>query len=114
MKILLDEIFQAKNLIEVFIWNTEGHTENQEEVTTVHEYILVYALNIENYRLRNVIDPNVSEGSKIRRDFAENSITKNTPKNPVSEISLPVGFPCEAKTLQLAKYENLEAHKGHG
>jgi len=101
LKTICDEIFDAKNLIEILIWNTHGHTENQEEITGVHEYILVYARNKALARIRNIVDPNVPEDSKIRRAFAENSITKNGPKNPPSIVELPKGFPCEIEKLEL-------------
>ena len=80
LKLLADEIFGRRNLLEILVWNTEGHTENQEEITGVHEYILAYARDKTWYSLRKIIDPNVPEDSKIRRTFAENSITKNFSK----------------------------------
>jgi adenine-specific DNA-methyltransferase len=40
-----------------------------------------------------VIDPNIEETSKLYNDQIENSITKNGPANPPSEILLPAGFP---------------------
>lgn len=104
LRVLADEVFLAANLLEVMIWNTEGHTENQEEITSVHEYVLVYAKNKDTCKLRRVVDPSVPEDSKIRRSFAENSITKNTPKNPPSAIALPIGFPCEAESLDLPPF----------
>jgi DNA modification methylase len=108
LRMIADEIFDAKNLIEVLIWNTHGHTENQEEITGVHEYILLYARNKELAHIRNIVDPNVPADSKIRRDFAENSITKNGAKNPPSTVCLPAGFPCEIESLDLAEMPNFE------
>lgn len=108
LRLLTDEIFSRKNLIEILVWNTEGHTENQDEITAVHEYIFVYASNIGEYKFRDVIDPNVKDDSKIRRDFAENSITKNTPKNPASIVELPPGFPCEVSEMRLPAFLNFD------
>jgi len=104
-----DDIFKRKNLIEVLIWNTHGHTENQEEITGVHEYVVAYAKDKAKASIRNVVDPSVPPDSKIRRDFAENSITKNGPKNPPSIVELPKGFPCEAESLTLEPMERFDA-----
>jgi adenine-specific DNA-methyltransferase len=104
LRVLCDEIFGSRNVIEMFVWNTEGHTENQERVTTVHEYILAYERTRDAARFRSVVDPNVPEDSKIRRSFAENSITKNGPGNPPSVVTLPRGFPCEASELLLPAF----------
>jgi hypothetical protein len=106
LRILCDEIFSPQNLIEILIWNAHGHTENQEEITGVHEYILVYAKRRDQVKIKSVIDPSVPADSKIRRDFAENSVTKNGPKNPPSIIELPAGFPCEIDELDLPAMDN--------
>jgi adenine-specific DNA-methyltransferase len=98
---LCDDIFSRDNLVEILVWNTHGHTENQEDITGVHEYILHYAKKKSELRMRSVVDPSIAVDSKIRRRFAENSITKNGPKNPASVIQLPVGFPCELDSLDL-------------
>ncbi|MGN6369846.1 MAG: site-specific DNA-methyltransferase [Phycisphaerae bacterium] len=108
LRVMLDEIFGYSNLLEIFIWNTDGHTENQEQITGVHEYILAYARNKEKVRIRSVVDPDVPLESKIRRDFAENSISKNGPGNPASVIELPAGFPCNTENLDLQRYERYE------
>lgn len=107
LKLLCDGIFGEQHLLTVFVWETDGHTDNQEQITDVHEYILCYS-KTDAILLNNVVDPNVDQGSKILRDFAENSITKNGIKNPPSEITLPVNFPCEIDDLHLEKSENVE------
>jgi len=108
LRFVCDEIFGPHNLMEILIWNTHGHTENQEEITGVHEYVLLYAKNKERVAIRSVVDPSVPANSKIRRDFAENSTTKNGLKNPPSIIELPVGFPCEVEELDLPAFDNFE------
>jgi adenine-specific DNA-methyltransferase len=40
-----------------------------------------------------VVDPNVPVGSKLFRAEIRNTIVKNGPKNPVSDIRIPNGFP---------------------
>jgi adenine-specific DNA-methyltransferase len=48
-----------------------------------------------------VVDPNTREESNLWKGFAENSITKNGPGNPPSEVNLPEGFPCVADEIRL-------------
>lgn len=42
-----------------------------------------------------VVDPNIPDGSKLFKTEIRNTIVKNGPKNPISEITLPVGFPSD-------------------
>ncbi|MGY1458435.1 site-specific DNA-methyltransferase [Luteimonas sp. A534] len=101
LRVLLDEIFGTKCHIETFIFVTEGNTENAEDVTAVHDYVLAYARRPDAPRINPTVDPSVDEGSKLLRDFAENSIIKNGSANPASAIELPIGFPCEVDTLDI-------------
>ena len=109
LKSLCDEIFTPKNYIKTFVWHTEGHTDNQDVITGVHEYILCYAKDKTSVQFNYIIDPNVPEESKIKRDFAENSITKNGAKNPPVMIELPIGFPCEIDSLFIKADEKASA-----
>lgn len=61
----------------------------------------MYARDASRVGIGFVIDPNTREESNLWKGFAENSITKNGPGNPPSEIELPVGFPCTSETLDL-------------
>ncbi len=98
---IMDEIFQKKNFVAQFVWNTEGHTDNQFHVKINHEYVVCYAKNTNAVTFGHVIDPNTREESNLWAGFAENSITKNGPANPPSEIVLPVGFPVAAEVVDL-------------
>ena len=100
---LCDEIFGEANFVAEFVWNTEGHTDNQLDVKINHEYIILYVKNSNDANLEYVIDPNTREESNLWKGFAENSITKNGPGNPPSDVILPVGFPCAVETLQIDK-----------
>ncbi len=102
---LMDEIFQRKNFVAQFIWNTEGHTDNQFHVKINHEYVVCYALDSGKVKFGHVIDPNTREESNLWAGFAKNSITKNGPANPPSEIELPIGFPLSAETINLPPSE---------
>jgi len=105
LRVLCDELFDTRNLLEVFIWQIEGNVENQEAITATHEYVLAYEKKESRSRINQTIDPNVDDGSKLLRDFAENSVIKNGPGNPASIIELPVGFPCAVQELDLPRHE---------
>lgn len=107
LKLLCDDIFGKKNFVESFIWYIDGHTDNQDIITKVHEYILCYAKDTTMLSINDVVDPNTPSNSKILNSFAENSITKNGFKNPPSIIELPIGFPCEVETLYKCKHETI-------
>lgn len=96
LKCLMDEIFGYENHVADFIWHTHGHSDNQFDVKINHETILCYSKNIDEASLGYVVDHNTREQSNLWKGFAENSITKNGPKNPPSEIELPIGFPVES------------------
>ena len=100
---LCDEIFGEENFIAQFVWNTEGHTDNQFDVKANHEYVLLFAKNSHVVRLGHVVDPNTREESNLWKGFAENSITKNGPENPPSEVLLPIGFPSTSEGFELSK-----------
>lgn len=102
LKLICDEIFGAENFIAQFVWNTEGHTDNQFDVKINHEYIFLYAKGHLGKELGRVVDPNTRSESNLWKGFAENSITKNGSANPPSSIELPVGFPCSALDLSLS------------
>lgn len=108
LKILCDEVFGNQNCITTFIWKVTGHTDNQDDITNNHEYVLCYSKNKNYVKINNVVDPNIGTSSKVNRNFAENSITKNGYKNPPSYVDLPVGFPCEVETLHRDKMLNFE------
>jgi len=96
-----DEVFGEENFVAQFVWNTEGHTDNQYDVKVNHEYIVLYAKTA-NASVGHVVDPNTREASNLWKGYAENSITKNGSANPPSEVILPVGFPCTSKETNLS------------
>ena len=109
LQLLCDEIFGNINYITTFVWKVTGHTDNQDDITKNHEYILCYAKNKFFTKINSIVDPNIGEESKVNRNFAENSITKNGYKNPPSIIELPIGFPCEAECLHRDKMEAFDS-----
>lgn len=107
---ICDEIFDEANLLAQFVWNTEGHTDNQFDIKINHEYILAYAKNLSCCEIGWVVDKNTREGSNLWKGFAENSITKNGEKNPPQKVVLKAGFPCAVESLQLEKNNPIEQY----
>lgn len=105
LKLICDEVFGKCNFVDQFIWYVnDGHTDNQDEITVLHEYVLCYAKKRCNLVANHVVDPSIDKTSKILNTFAENSITKNGSKNPPVIITLKKGFPCEIKSLYKPKH----------
>lgn len=86
------------------IWNTDGHTDNQFEVKVNHEYVTL-CQKTDNAVYGNVIDPNTRAESNLWNNIAENSITKNGPVNPFSDVVLPIGFPVSEKNGTIFRNE---------
>lgn len=93
LQLILGEVFGNSNHLATFIWNYEGNIDNQSAIKTNHEYVLAWAKDKSKVARPTVIDPNVEEDSKLYNDEIGNTITKNGPKNPPSQIELPAGFP---------------------
>lgn len=101
-KVICDEIFGRKSFVSELIWNYEGNTDNQANIINYHEHILVYSPS-GDVPPPNVFDPNIEESSKLFLPEIRNTIVKNGPKNPVSDILLPKGFPCAFENGGLGK-----------
>ena len=90
---LMDRVFGGDAKLACFAWQTDGNFDNQAKIKIAHEYVLAYSKNVEAFPMPAVVDPNVPDTSKLFRAEIRNTIVKNGPKNPVSEIRLPAGFP---------------------
>jgi len=110
LRLILNEVFGEENFVATLIWNNEGNIDNQSKVKTNHEYILMYARSVEHFERPTVIDPNIDETSKLFNDEIENTITKNGPANPVSEVVLPKGFPAAFESGVVAKRDEAWPH----
>ncbi|MBG7611051.1 site-specific DNA-methyltransferase [Polaribacter sp. BAL334] len=97
LKYICDIIFSKNNFITNFTWRTDGNFDNQAKIKINHEYILCYSKNSELFEYPEIIDPNITEDSKLYKTEIKNTIVKNGPKNPISEVVIPVGFPCDIK-----------------
>jgi adenine-specific DNA-methyltransferase len=101
-----NEVFGQKNHLATLIWLNEGNIDNQSRIKVNHEYILVYAKNEACVGAPPVIDPNIPKDSKLFKDTIENTIVKNGPANPVSEIVLPAGFPADFEAGEIEPKED--------
>ena len=103
LRIICDEIFGKRNLVAQLVWRSDGNFDNQAKIKVCHEYILCYTKVPDALGLPNGIDPNASENSKIFNDEVRNTLVKNGPKNPMSIVTLPAGFPCAVDELTIEK-----------
>lgn len=106
LRIICDEIFGKHNFLAQFVWKSDGNFDNQAKIKVCHEYILSYIRNPECLGLPNGIDPTASKKSKIYKPEIRNTLVKNGPKNPMSVITLPIGFPCAIENLVIEERYN--------
>lgn len=92
---ITDEIFGFSNRLAFFCWRTDGNFDNQARIKNCHEYIYLYAKDESKILLPKAIDPNIGKKSKIFKDEIRNTIIKNGIKNPVCDVTIPAGFPCD-------------------
>ncbi len=90
---LMDRVFGPEGKLACFVWQTDGNFDNQAKIKIAHEYVLAYSKKPDLFPMPSVVDPNVPQSSKLFRAEIRNTIIKNGPKNPVSTIMLPAGFP---------------------
>lgn len=107
LRLICDEIYGKRNFISQLVWRSDGNFDNQAKIKICHEYILCYSKVPDLLGLPNGIDPNVTESSKIFKDEVRNTLIKNGPKNPMSVVSLPKGFPCAVDELTINERYNL-------
>lgn len=100
---IADEIFGTSNRLAFFCWRTDGNFDNQARIKNCHEYIYLYAKNETQILLPKAIDPNILKDSKIFKQEIRNTIIKNGPKNPICDVVVPIGFPCEIENFVIKK-----------
>ena len=98
LRALMDELFGTRRRLATFVWRTDGNFDNQAKIKNCHEYVLAYASNPDLFPHPPVVDPSIGKESKLNRSHIQNTIVKNGPKNPVSSIELPAGFPASVNT----------------
>ncbi len=95
LRLVLDELFGRQGRLATFVWRTDGNFDNQAKIKNCHEYVYMYSKTPEAFPHPQVVDPSTPTGSKLNRPVIRNTIVKNGPKNPVSEVVLPAGFPAD-------------------
>lgn len=105
-----DEVFGEDNMLCLFAWRTDGNFDNQAKFKYCHEYVLTYAKQETSFPHPLVVDPSTPPNSKIYRPEIRNTIVKNGPKNPPSEVTLPTGFPAVFEEGTLSKRANAWPH----
>lgn len=93
LKKICDEVFGEDNFLVQFSWRSDGNFDNQAKIKVCHEYVLLYARSGENFPAPPVVDPSTDQSSKLFKPEIRNTVVKNGPKNPVSGLTLPIGFP---------------------
>lgn len=101
LRSVMDEIFGTKRRLATFVWRTDGNFDNQAKIKNCHEYILAYSKNPDRFLHPKVVDPSIGASSKLSRSYIQNTIVKNGPKNPVSEVLLPAGFPASVNEARI-------------
>ena len=107
---LMDRVFGEDNKLATFIWETDGTFDNQATIKISHEYILCFARDANRFEHPKVIDPNIELDSKLFRSEIRNSIIKNGPRNPISDVLLPAGFPAEFDAGELPERTDAWPH----
>lgn len=110
LKSAMDEIFGRNNFIVNFTWRTDGNFDNQAKIKINHEYILCFAKKASYFEHPEILDPNIGDSSKLFKKEIRNTIVKNGPKNPISQVRLPKGFPAKFKEGIIEKRNNAWPH----
>jgi len=110
LRMLCDEIFGEENFLAQLTWRSDGNFDNQAKVKVCHEYVVMYARDLDAFPHPPVVDPSVPPDSKLFRPEIRNTIVKNGPKNPVSAITLPAGFPADFTDGEIAARQNAWPH----
>ena len=93
LRLLMEEVFGPANFLATFVWVNTGNIDNHSRIKTNHEYVVVFARDARRFVPGRVLAPQVGARSKLRRPVIRNTIIKNGPRNPVSDLVLPAGFP---------------------
>ncbi|MCE2576161.1 site-specific DNA-methyltransferase [Komagataeibacter sp. FNDCR2] len=102
LRLLMEEVFGPENFLATFVWVNTGNMDNHSRIKTNHEYVVVFAREARRFVPGCVIAPQVGARSKLRRPVIRNTIIKNGPRNPISELVLPAGFPASFENGKIA------------
>lgn len=68
MRVLCDELFGRSNFVAQIVWQKRYSRENREAIGDVHEYILVYAKNKENFKANRNLVPMSEDQAKVYKN----------------------------------------------
>mgnify|MGYP001110537449 CR=1 FL=1 len=86
LKKMCDEIFGEKNLISILIWD-KGHSAQAGIFKVYHEYVLIYAKNIESVKTPKSDDKELFEAGAMK---------KESKRHPIQEFTFPSGVRWDA------------------
>ncbi|WP_052947932.1 DNA methyltransferase [Aneurinibacillus tyrosinisolvens] len=82
LMLLMNSKYGENNLLNVFIWNTDGNIDNQSKFKQDHEYIVAYSRNGKELPPPKVIDPNVPKDSKLyKKSYRKHYCKERTEKS---------------------------------
>jgi len=110
LRLIMNEIFGEENILSQFVWRTDGNFDNQAKVKVNHEYIIAFCKNLSLFPPPPVIDFSISKESKLYSEQIRNTIVKNGVANPISKITLPIGFPADFENGKIEKRSNAYPH----
>ena len=84
LKVLCDEVFGAKNFISTIVWQHRTTRENRRVFSNNHEYILLYAKNLVDFKTSRNLLPLSPE---VRKRYKN---PDNDPRGPWQSVSLNV------------------------
>lgn len=68
LKVLLDEVFGRRNFVATCVWQKRYSRENRESIGDVHDYVLVYAADVDLFKQSRNLIPLSEEQARIYRD----------------------------------------------
>ncbi|MBZ5239763.1 site-specific DNA-methyltransferase [Pseudomonas aeruginosa] len=67
LKVLLDEIFGRPNFVNTAVWEKDAGRKNDTDISSSHDYILIYAKNKESWKkVRNLLDRTDEQTSRYK------------------------------------------------
>lgn len=82
LRLLMDEIFGRENHVATLVWQKRYSRENREAIGDVHDYIHVYAMNKEHFKLTRNKLPGTDEQMSVYKN------PNNDPKGPWRAIPI--------------------------
>ena len=68
LKVLMDEVFGRNSFVASNVWQKRYSRENREAIGDVHEYLVVYAKNPEQFKLRRNLVPITEDQARVYRN----------------------------------------------